>query len=182
MNLILLFDRVKNKVCRSYRKYVFRKRIHCAHGDFSMVGNVTLINTNIQLGRNVTIYPNVMFFGDGPIVIGDNVNIGNNTIIYASRSGGVTIGNDTMIAAHCYIIDMDHGMIQGKLMREQANTVEPVTIGSDVWFGNNVTVLKGSNVGDGAVIGAKAMVKGIITENAVAVGIPAKEIKYRNIE
>lgn len=179
MNLILLFDRVKNKVQRSYRKYVLKKRIGCDHNQFSLVGNVTLINTNIQLGKHVTIYPNVMFFGDGPIIIGDNVDIGNDTIIYASRDGGVTIGDDTMIAAQCYIIDSDHGMEQGRLMREQENSVAAVTIGSDVWLGNNVTVLKGSYIGDGAVIGAKAMVKGTIPENTVAVGIPAMGIKCR---
>lgn len=179
MNVILLFDRVKNKVRRTYRKYVFRKRIGCDHNAFSLVGNVTLINTNIQLGKDVTIYPNVMFFGDGPIVIGDHVDIGNDTIIYASENGGVTIGSDTMIAAHCYIIDMDHGMEQGKLVRKQQNSVAAVTIGSDVWLGNNVTVLKGSWIGDGAVIGAKALVKGAIPENAIAVGVPARVLKYR---
>lgn len=89
MNLVLFLDRVMNKVKRCYRKYIFRKRIGCSHNSFSLVGKVTLINTNIRIGKNVTIYPDVMFFGDGPIVIGDNVNIGNNTIIYSSKTGGV---------------------------------------------------------------------------------------------
>lgn len=84
--------------------------IGCNHNDFSIVGDITVINKNIKLGHNVTIYPDVMLFGDGEIVIGDNVDIGNGTIIYSSKDGGVTIGNDTMIAGQCYIIDMDHGI------------------------------------------------------------------------
>lgn len=180
MNLILLFDRVVNKIRRNYKKYVFKKKIGCVHDSFSLVGDVNLINTNIVLGKNVTIYPDVMFFGDGPIIIGDNVNIGNNTIIYSSKDGGgVTIGNNAMIAAQNYIIDMDHGISAGKLISAQHNNAAPVWIGEDVWLGANVTVLKGSRIGDGAVIGAKALVKGAVPEAAVAVGIPARVVKHR---
>lgn len=49
--------------------------IGCNHNDFSIVGDITVINKNIKLGHNVTIYPDVMLFGDGEIVIGDNVDI-----------------------------------------------------------------------------------------------------------
>lgn len=52
------------------------------------MGDITLINKNIKLGKNVTIYPDVMFWGDGPIIVGDNVDIGKGTIIYASKNGG----------------------------------------------------------------------------------------------
>lgn len=48
------------------------------------------------------------------------------------------------------------------------------------WLAVNVTVLKGSKNGNGAVIGAKGLVKGEIPENAVAVGVPAKVLKYRD--
>lgn len=180
MNIVLLCDRVVNKIKRNYRKYVFRTKIGCRHNCFSLVEKVHLINTNIKLGKNVTIYPDVMFHGDGPIVIGDNVAIGNGTIIYASKfGGGVTIGNNTMIAAQSYIIDTDHGIAADILIREQANSVAPVEIGEDVWIAANVTVLKGSKISNGAVIGAKALVKGEIPENAIAVGVPAKVRKYR---
>ena len=178
--MLLLFDRVLQKIIRTYRKAVFRKKINCPHKDFNLVGRVTLINTNIKLGKNVTIYPDVMFFGDGEIIIGDNVNIGNNTIIYSSKGGGVSVGDHTMIAAQSYIIDADHGIEGGELISKQACTVEPISIAKDVWIASNVTVLKGSKIGDGAVIGAKALVKGEIPSNAIAVGVPAKVKKYRN--
>ena len=74
---------------------------------------------------------------------------------------------------------MDHGTKSGKLIQKQQNIVSPINIGNDVWLGANVTVLKGSNIGDGSVIGAKALVKGKIGENQIAVGIPAKEIGER---
>lgn len=99
MKLFWLFDRLINKIKRKYRHKVFKEMINCSHNNFSIVGDITVINRNIKLGHNVTIYPNVMFWGDGEIVIGDNVDIGNGTVIYASKSGGVTIGNNTNIAA-----------------------------------------------------------------------------------
>ncbi|MDY6060032.1 MAG: acyltransferase [Candidatus Fimenecus sp.] len=148
--------------------------IGCNHNDFSIVGDITVINRNIKLGHNVTIYPNVMFWGDGEIVIGDNVDIGNGTVIYASKTGGVTIGNNTNIAAQCYIIDMDHGIKDGELICNQENTVEKVTIGSDCWIAAGCKVLKGSHIKDGTVIGALSLVKGEIPENAIAFGIQAK--------
>ena len=74
---------------------------------------------------------------------------------------------------------MDHGINKGVLISQQKNSVEEVIIGQDVWLAANVTVLKGSRIEDGAVIGAKSLVKGEISQNAVAVGIPAKVIKQR---
>lgn len=179
MNIILFIDRIVRKAKSLYRHYIFRKKIGCNHKDFSVVGDITLINRNIKLGRHVTIYPDVMFFGDGRISIGDNVDIGNGTIIYASKSGGVTIGSNTMIAAQSYIIDADHGIRAGELIQNQPNTVAPVTIGDDVWIAAGCKILKGSYIHDGAIIGAASLVKGEIPENAVAFGIPAKVKKFR---
>lgn len=96
--------------------------------------------------------------------------------------GGVNIGDDTVIAAHCYIIDMDHGTSAAKKISDQDNSVSPVVIGKDCWLGANVTVLKGSIIEDGAVIGAKSLVKGPIHANSISVGVPAKVIKYRTEE
>lgn len=88
MNFILIYERIKNKINRAYREYIFQKSIVCKHNDFTLVGNVILINRNIKLGKGVTIYPGCMFFVNGLIDIGNNVTIGNNTIIYSSANGG----------------------------------------------------------------------------------------------
>mgnify|MGYP002674524883 FL=1 len=53
------------------------------------------------------------------------------------------------------------------------------TIGNDVFIGANVTVLDGVTIADGAVIGAGAVVTKDIPPYAIAVGVPAKVIKYR---
>lgn len=52
-------------------------------------------------------------------------------------------------------------------------------IGNDVWIGRDVTILPSVNIGDGAVIGTGAVVNRDIPPYAIAVGVPAKVIKYR---
>ncbi|MBR4727706.1 MAG: CatB-related O-acetyltransferase [Clostridia bacterium] len=52
-------------------------------------------------------------------------------------------------------------------------------IGNDVWMGSKANVVRGVTVGDGAVIGASALVLEDIPPYAIAVGCPARVIKYR---
>ena len=177
--MLLFFDRVKSKIQKLYRCRLFREKTGCACPNLQISGKIYVINRNIRVGVNCLIMPGVQFFGDGPIVLGDGVSIGNNTMLYASKDGGITIGDNTMVAADCYIIDADHGIRVGTPICKQPNTVKRVQIGSDVWLATGVKVLRGSEIGDGAVIGALSLVKGKVESNAVACGIPAKLLKYR---
>ena len=52
-------------------------------------------------------------------------------------------------------------------------------IGNDVFVGANVVVLDGVKIGDGAVIGAGAVVVDDVPPYAIAIGVPAKVVKYR---
>ena len=52
-------------------------------------------------------------------------------------------------------------------------------VGNDVWFGQNVTVLPGVKIGDGAIIGANAVVASDIPAYSVAVGNPCRVVKKR---
>jgi acetyltransferase-like isoleucine patch superfamily enzyme len=54
-----------------------------------------------------------------------------------------------------------------------------VIIGNDVWIGTSVIIMGGVNIGNGAVIGAGSIVTKDIPDYAIAVGIPARVIKYR---
>ena len=61
----------------------------------------------------------------------------------------------------------------------KAEESKQTSIGNDVFIGANVTVLDGVAIGDGAVIGAGVVVTKDIPPYAVAVGVPAKVVKYR---
>ncbi len=179
---MLWFDRLIKKIIRIYRKAIFKRKISCPHNNFTLVGRVDAINTNIKLGKNVTIYQDVFFWGKGPIVIGDNVSIGNGTVIASLSEQGITIGDNSIFGGRCYIIDCDHSFYLDSTIRSQPQTVSPIYIGSDVWLASDVTVLRGSKINDGAVIGAKSLVKGEVPPNSISVGVPSKVIKYRSYE
>ena len=57
--------------------------------------------------------------------------------------------------------------------------LEPIYVGNDVWIGDNVFIKNGVKIGDGAVIGAQSIVTKDIPPYAIAVGNPARVIKYR---
>lgn len=56
---------------------------------------------------------------------------------------------------------------------------EGITIGNDVWIGNDVLFKKGLTVGDGAVVAANSVVTKDVPPYAVVGGVPAKILKYR---
>jgi acetyltransferase-like isoleucine patch superfamily enzyme len=54
-----------------------------------------------------------------------------------------------------------------------------IIIGENVWLGCNVAVLKGANIGDGAVVAAGAVVTKSIPPYEIWGGVPAKKIGER---
>lgn len=166
------------KLIRKLRGFCFSLMCRQRHIP-KILGKIHIENRNIEIGTNVIIYSDVKFWGDGKIIIGNNVKIGDHTMIYASRRGGVCIGDNTIIAANCYIIDMDHGIEKCELIMKQEPSIAPVVIGSDCWLAENVTVLKGTVISDGCVVGAKSLVNRQYEPYSIIVGIPGKAIKKR---
>jgi len=131
------------------------------------------INHNCELSKGVTFKT----FG-GNINIMNNVFFGEYVIIYGH--GGITIGPNTLIAMHTCIVTSNHTIpAKGKLIRNHPDISLPVSIGEDVWIGANCSILGGVTIGNGAVIGAGSVVTKSIPAYAIAVGNPAKVVKYR---
>jgi acetyltransferase-like isoleucine patch superfamily enzyme len=126
-----------------------------------------------RLGPGVLLHP----YG-GSIETGSDVYIGPSTVIYGH--GGVTIGKDTLIAMHCRILSSDHEIPPpGTIIRSRPDRQLPTRIGADVWLGAGVTVLGGVTIGDGCVVGAGAVVADDLPPWSIALGVPAKVIRYR---
>ncbi len=114
----------------------------------------------------------------GPsMVIGKNGYVGRDVEFNIRK--GVSIGDDCLIAAGVRFIDHDHGIAPGKLIREQQGPEAAIQVGSDVWIGANVLVLKGVTIGDGAVVAAGAVVTKSIPAGEIWGGVPAKPIGER---
>ena len=90
------------------------------------------------------------------------------------------IGNDVLIAAHTVIVSSNHQFHnKSKRINSLPDVLMPVAINDDVWIGSNCSILGGVTIGKGAVIGAGSIVTRDIPEYAIAMGSPAKVIKYR---
>lgn len=129
-------------------------------------------------GKNVIIHDNVLFKFPSEIYLGDNIQIAQDTI-FVGKSG-LRIGNDVMIGAGTKIITSSHNFERKDIsMREQGLSFKPVVINEDIWFGFNVIVLGGVQIGKGTIVGANSLVNKNIDEYSIVAGIPAKLISKR---
>ena len=115
--------------------------------------------------------------GNGGVRLGDRVEINNFSIV--NGTGGVDIGDDTVIGPGVRIISYHHRYARGATIHSQPVDALPIRIGCDVWLGANSIILAGVTIGDGAVIAAGAVVREDVPPYAVVAGVPATIKKYR---
>jgi len=116
------------------------------------------------------------------LFIGENCEIGDNVHIVALEK--VEIGNNVLMASKIFISDTNHGCYKGENQdspdiapNDRKLVTFPVKIGNNVWIGENAVILAGSEIGNGCIVGANAVVSGKFGNNLIIAGIPAKEIK-----
>ncbi|WP_239769835.1 CatB-related O-acetyltransferase [Mammaliicoccus sp. P-M57] len=106
----------------------------------------------------------------GPYCMINNAEIGN----YCSLGPNVKLGQ----AEHSKDFWTTSQIISKKMINHSLNKSKTV-IGNDVWLAANVVVLQGVKIGDGVIVGANAVVTKNLPPYSIAVGTPAKVIKYR---
>ncbi|WP_163182662.1 acyltransferase [Neobacillus sedimentimangrovi] len=155
---------------------------------FSKSGNNLSIGDNVVikssfLSNLVGIYQRTIIVTrtkDAEIRIGNNVGISGATIYARKR---ITIGDNTLIGGNTKIIDNDFHPVDPEIRRKTPNEkmgIRPIEIGENVFIGCNCLILKGTKIGDNAVIGAGSIVSGEIPANCVAAGNPARVVRYLN--
>jgi acetyltransferase-like isoleucine patch superfamily enzyme len=132
---------------------------------------------NICLGKNLLLYREVYFEtqGSGEILLEDEIVLSRG--VHLVSFSKIHIGRGTMIGEYSSIRDANH-RISKELMRYSGHETRPIIIGKNVWIGRGVTILPGVTIGDNAVIGANAVVTQDIAERTIAVGMPARPMKF----
>jgi acetyltransferase-like isoleucine patch superfamily enzyme len=116
----------------------------------------------------------------GSVLIGEHTHI-QPRCQFSAYKGSIVIGRRVQIAPNCAFYPYDHGFKIGiPIMDQPLKTRGGIVIGDDAWLGVAVVVLDGCRIGEGAVIGAGAVVKSDIPNFAIAAGVPARVIRYRN--
>ncbi|MGI8666557.1 MAG: acyltransferase [Jatrophihabitans sp.] len=115
---------------------------------------------------------------EGTLRIGDKVVFGRNIVVNAYLD--VQIGSSCIIADMVYVTDFDHVFDDVTVpIKDQGIVKAPVRIGSDVWLGTKVSIVRGTVIGDGSVVAANAVVTRDLAPYSVAVGVPARAIRNR---
>ena len=132
----------------------------------------------------------------GPALLVGGVRIGPHTWINGPNTDvfsevcGVEIGAFCSIARNVTIQEYDHPTdrcatsyvlehVFGDQSAGEAVSKGPIVIGNDVWVATQCVILSGARIGTGAIIGANSVVTSTIPPYAIAVGSPARVIKYR---
>lgn len=126
----------------------------------------------------------------GPISIGRYSSLWGPGIVVAARGQAVEIGNFCSIARDVKVHGYGHDTsristfyigrnVLGLPIEDEIVSRAPIRIGHDVWIGTSVHVMSGVTIGTGAVVGAGSVVSADVPPYAVAVGAPAKPVRYR---
>ena len=151
----------------------------------------------LTIGANSIVQGSFIFESwGGQISIGHNTYIGGGMFISRTL---IEIGNHVTIAWGGMVYDHDSHSLDYMDRRKDVDdelddirngrnfimnkdwshvNTKPIRICNDAWIGANVIILKGVTIGEGAVIGAGSVVTKDIPAWGVAVGNPAKVVKY----
>lgn len=125
-----------------------------------------------SIGSNCNFSENLFILNFGYFSIGSNSKIGHFCRIYNFHP--IVIGKDLLASHGLTIISGTH---DPESLHDKPG---PVEIGSNVWIGINVTIVGPVKIGTNSVIGAGSLVLKDIPNNAIAAGVPARVIRFKN--
>lgn len=120
-----------------------------------------------HIGKNVNIERGAYVLAD--TVLGDHSGIGVN----CEMAPQVTIGQNVMMGPECLFYTRQHRFNKETKKFEGYEECKPIVIEDDVWIGRRVIVMGGVTIGQGAIIGAGAVVTKDVPPYCLAAGNPA---------
>jgi acetyltransferase-like isoleucine patch superfamily enzyme len=146
------------------------------YGSFKYGKNVIINSTFAANPIGGNTFCSIVICKGGELNIGDNVGI-SNSAIYCTQD--ITIMDDSLIGGDCKIYDTDFHPLDTKarLQKNNKGKSKPVLIKSGAFIGTGSIILKGTVVGENSIVGAGSVVTGIIPDNEIWAGNPAKFVR-----
>lgn len=141
------------------------------------VGDYTIYNDFVHDPRNFE-RNNVLYHYP---VNGDRLIIGKFCSIACGAKFLFTSGNHSMqsLATYPFPVFFDEWGLDAKNIRQAWDNKGDIVIGSDVWIGYEAVIMSGVTIGDGAIIGTRAVVTRDVPPYTIVGGVPARPIRRR---
>lgn len=161
-----------------YRKMVFWRFLNAFIFPFlSIDKRMKIVRLfGAKTGPDSCYYRSVRIYAPWNLKIVNHVMIGSGVNIY--NKGEVSIGENVIISEGAFLCTASHD-VTSPTMRL---IVRPINIGNNVWIGAKATILPGVTIGEGAVVGACAVVAKDVPPWSVVVGNPAREVGHRELK
>ena len=136
-------------------------------------------NVHVGVENDADFWNSYAFFNprneNAKIEIAENVWVGNRFVAIA-EGPGIFIGKNTLIGNGVKIYDSDFHSTAPEVRLSAMPKRAAVKIAEDVWIGDNVMILKGSEIAEHSVVAAGAVVAGKFPAGVILGGVPAKII------
>lgn len=162
------------------RRVLAEARLYlCNH----LVTNIPFVRIRMWLYRNAmkfrlsttcTIFIGTRFHCAGGLNIGDRSVVNENCRL--DPRGGISIANDSILAAEVTILTADHDPLDPTFERAR---IRGVQIGHHVFIGTRALVLPGVTIGNGAIVAAGSIVTRDVAPFFIVAGSPARKIGVR---
>ena len=129
-----------------------------------------------KIGKRVHIDPSARIFLPWKLVLGDDISIGYNAIIY--NLGLVTIGDRATISQRAHICAGTHNYRDPSLKLLS----QPISIGKQAWICADAFIGPNITIGDSAIVGAASVVVKDVPSQKIFAGNPAKFVNDRVID
>jgi putative colanic acid biosynthesis acetyltransferase WcaF len=127
-----------------------------------------------RIGRNCAVYPDVNIWAPWKVVLGDNVTIGPGAELYSV--GMITVDDFGIISQSSLLCTATHDPNAPDFCLQ----ISPIRVGRHSWIAAGAFIGPGVNLGEGAVVGARAVVTRNVASWTVVAGNPAREIAQRS--